>query len=406
VYAQEVALGYYDREQASWPIATASAVENLAGLMTPALANQLSWRQIELLSSVLFISANAIAYLSDSLLLDTIALGLVQGLGLACSTVLSLAINNDYFERFRTTAYGISMSGSAFGVLYLSPLVSWILDRFQPNFRLVYLALAMVFCANVLLVLFIKPRCKTSSTRSTSKNAKTIDSCKKGNENSKEQLPRRSLAPTGHKTATQANQEQETVAGSASSYLGQVVRKISRIEQHLERKSSLASISYETKSRRQSVSIWRQGANLEQFHRDNPAADCLWAPNGSSGTTSADCLRLPKSRSGLELARNASLALGEPELAREHLWRELASSQQHWATLGKGKSASRLPLCFDNLAYAKHSQLGDKQQLRPSPNGAPGQSGLLPAAPPRPGGRHFRSRFHSRQGAAGRRAQF
>jgi hypothetical protein len=157
VYAKEVEVDYYDREQASWPIATASAVENLAGIMSPALVQWLSWRQIELISTSLFVVANVLAYVSDSLLLDVFALGLIQGLALSSCTVLSLVINNDYFERYRTTAYGISMSGSTFGLLYLSPLVTWLLDTYE-NFRLVYLALAGVFACNLVLVLFIKPR--------------------------------------------------------------------------------------------------------------------------------------------------------------------------------------------------------------------------------------------------------
>ena len=225
VYAKQVAVGYYDREQASWPIASASAVENLAGILTPALARFLSWRRIELLSSCLFIAANLLAYFSNSLEVDILALGLVQGLALSTSTVLSLAINNDYFERYRTTAYGISMSGSTFGVLYLSPLVSWLLSEYD-DFRLVYLALAAVFSINLLLVMFIKPRSATLS------ECPAVDS----------------RAEVAGKGSLEAPPPPPPPSGR-----GQLSRVSSRLGTHFERQNSVASISLGARSRRQSV---------------------------------------------------------------------------------------------------------------------------------------------------------
>lgn len=216
VYAKQVAVGYYDREEASTPIATASAIENLAGVLTPALAQYLSWRKIELLSTLLFVGANLLAYFSSSLAVDILALGIVQGLALSTSTVLSLAINNDYFERYRTTAYGISMSGSTFGVLYLSPLASWLL-RDYDDFRLVYLMLSVVFSVNILLVFFIKPRAKT---------IKRSGKPQEGGQEDEHELERD---------------------------LSQLRGQLSRFESRFERQNSIASISYRARSRRQSV---------------------------------------------------------------------------------------------------------------------------------------------------------
>lgn len=243
VYAKQVSMGYYDREQASWPIATASAIENLASLLTPALARYLSWRKIELLSTCLFISANLLAYASSSLLLDVLALGCIQGLALSTSTVLSLAINNDYFERYRTTAYGISMSGSTFGVLYLTPLVSWLLNSYD-GFRLVYLALAVVFCFNILLVLFIKPRSDTIQ-RATVPGAPLAANVPKPSPGGPTPI---SLDKNG-KLDCAPEQQSEAKAGQRLSCGGRQ-RHLSRFESHFERQNSIASISYRVRSRR------------------------------------------------------------------------------------------------------------------------------------------------------------
>lgn len=168
IYARQVEINYYDREQASWPIATSSTIENLFGILTPALAQFISWKQIELLSTSLFVLSNLLAYFSSSLTLDIISLGLIQGIGLSMNTVIIMALNNDYFERYRTTAYGIALSGSTFGLLYMNPLVSRILsdcsggeeeqEGEKETFRNVYLAIACVCLLNYPLIALIVPR--------------------------------------------------------------------------------------------------------------------------------------------------------------------------------------------------------------------------------------------------------
>lgn len=162
VYAKQVAINYYDREQASWPIATSSTIENLFGILTPALAHFLTWRQIELLSTSIFILSNLLAYFSSSLTLDIISLGIIQGIGLSMNTIIIMALNNDYFEKYRTTAYGVALSGSTFGLLYMNPLVTWILskDLDGDSFRSVYLAIACVCLFNYPLIALIVPRSK------------------------------------------------------------------------------------------------------------------------------------------------------------------------------------------------------------------------------------------------------
>lgn len=284
VYAKEVSIGYYDREQASWPIATASTVENLTGILTPALASYLSWRKIELLSTSLFILANLLAYFSTTLTVDIIALGLIQGLALSTCTVLSLVINNDYFERYRTTAYGISMSGSTFGVLYLSPLVSWLLDEYS-NFRVVYLALAIVFCVNIFLVLFIKPREKTVKNNNN-------------NNNTKKHLKRSKLSFTKADGDNPSSIDASKQLEWTDDLRKQSIRKISKFESHFERKNSIASISYQVRSRRQSVLFKQCSLAIDS---DKPQISNLVFAIDLSKDTSFNGM-MSKSKSGIELA--------------------------------------------------------------------------------------------------------
>lgn len=228
VFAREVETGYYDREQASLPIATASAVECLAGIFSPAVVQLLSWRNIELISSSLFVLANLLAYFSSSLALDILALGVTQGLALSIYSVLGLLINNDYFERYRTTAYGISLSGSTFGLLYLNPIVNWLLDNYD-DFRLVYLALACLFSFNLLLVLFIRPRAEAPKLAWLSGRFQ-------GRRDHDQGEPR---AGSGVDNDTPSQDPK---------------RKRSRLEpRFLESRNSVASISYMARSRRASA---------------------------------------------------------------------------------------------------------------------------------------------------------
>lgn len=237
VYAKQVEINYYDREQASWPIATSSTIENLLGILTPALAQFISWRQIELVSTSLFILSNLIAYFSSTLTLDIISLGLIQGIGLSMNTVIIMALNNDYFERYRTTAYGIALSGSTFGLLYMNPLTSWILSNSSEGkgkekeaFRNVYLAIACVCLLNYPLIALIVPRNSEEQSREKAK-AKAKEN---EDENKNEEPYLNSIGSNNEK-----NNNKRKVENSPETYY----RKISScLNNYFARDDSIASI--------------------------------------------------------------------------------------------------------------------------------------------------------------------
>lgn len=156
IFEKIVSENYYNREEASWPISTASTIQNLAGLFTPLLSLKISWRSIEILQTVLFVAANAGAYFSSGLAVDLLCLGVVQGVALSLRYNMNIVINNEYFAKYRATAMGVSLAGSTCGVFVLKPIIAYVLDRSGHEFRYAYLTLAAIVSINLPLNLFIR----------------------------------------------------------------------------------------------------------------------------------------------------------------------------------------------------------------------------------------------------------
>lgn len=168
IFEEIVAEQYYTRGQASWPISTASTVQNLAGLLTPILVLKISWRSVEFIQTALFVAANVGAYFSRTLALDIFCLGIVQGVAFSLRYNMNVVINNEYFARYRATAMGISLAGSTCGVFALKPLISYVLDTSDHHFRNAYLTLAAIMSLNLILNLFIrKPRIPSAAAHQT-----------------------------------------------------------------------------------------------------------------------------------------------------------------------------------------------------------------------------------------------
>lgn len=270
VYAREIASNYYSHEQASWPIATASTVENLTGLLTPMLASRLTWRQIQMLSAGLIVLSNLIAYFSDSLWLDILSLGCVQGVSLSMFTVLSLAINNDYFDKYRVSAHGLAMSGGTCSIFYLGPIFTWILGYFE-NFRVAYLAVAVMMTTNIFLAMLIVPR--SDRLKLAAKRKKKLEAEKASDK--MHQLSRPHQHPPQH-----------TKLGPQASGGSLAFKKISaRLSHALERKDSLTSIAARCESRRQ-------------------LAISLWSTNNSENTTKLGGVGKPLGVASLAVAAN------------------------------------------------------------------------------------------------------
>lgn len=120
------------------------------------LALKISWRAIEIIQTVLFVGAQVGAYFSNNLGLDILCLGLIQGVALSLRYNMNIVINNEYFSKYRATAMGVSLAGSTFGVFALKPIIAYVLDTSQHQFRNAYLTLGIIVSFNIILNLFIR----------------------------------------------------------------------------------------------------------------------------------------------------------------------------------------------------------------------------------------------------------
>jgi MFS family permease len=148
------------RSEAALPFTVMGAIENMAGPLTGCLLARTtsSWRLTVFVGSCLVSLAHFIAALSaSSQIVQLLAMGLMCGLGLSFVSISFFQLNNAYFNRYRNTAFGVSMTGAAFGTLYISPLCQYFLDNFEGT-AMCYLMLGLIIAPNVPMSLLLKPK--------------------------------------------------------------------------------------------------------------------------------------------------------------------------------------------------------------------------------------------------------
>lgn len=145
------------RVEAALPFTIMGAVENMAGpLAGYLLARSDSWRLTVLAGSALLTTSHLLAALYTSLLGQTLTIGLMCGLGLSLITISSFQINNAYFVRYRSRAFGLGLTGAVFGTLYITPVCQYILDNCTTS--ACYLMLSIILFPNVPLSLLLRPK--------------------------------------------------------------------------------------------------------------------------------------------------------------------------------------------------------------------------------------------------------
>jgi len=145
------------RAQAALPFTIMGAIENMGGPLTGCLLSWTrSWRPVMFLGSTLVVLSHLLAAFCHSQLSQILAMGLMCGLGLSFVTICSFQINNAYFVRYRSGAFGLCLTGAAVGTLYISPLCKYVLTNHSTS--KCYLMLALVLAPNVPLSLLLKPK--------------------------------------------------------------------------------------------------------------------------------------------------------------------------------------------------------------------------------------------------------
>lgn len=152
------------RSQAALPFTIMGAVENMAGLFSGYLLTRLgSWRVTVCAGSLLVAVAHLLAAILASQTGQLLAMGLMCGFGQSLVTISFFQVNNAYFVRYRSTAFGLGLTGSVFGTLYITPLCQYVLDNYGTS--ACYLMLGLILLPNVPLSLLLKPK-RTNETSS------------------------------------------------------------------------------------------------------------------------------------------------------------------------------------------------------------------------------------------------
>jgi len=158
IYAKVTSEGIYTREQASWPVSSIFTTENVLGPLVSIVCYYIPLRYSMLIGGILLALGNLLAYFSDSLLVDIITIGIVQGIGYAFIFMPYMELINCYFLKYRNIATGFCLCGGTMSVFFLAPLMQWMLNNFP--WRCAYLQMAAFSCFIILSVPFLKPNPK------------------------------------------------------------------------------------------------------------------------------------------------------------------------------------------------------------------------------------------------------
>jgi len=149
-----------DRTSAAMPFTLMGAIENMSGPLSGYLLarSRNSWRLVVFAGASLISLAHFLAALFGQgwRLGQLLSMGLMCGLGLSFVTISFFQINNAYFVRYRSTAFGIGLTGAAFGAFYISPLCQYALDNFGID--ACYLMLGLILLPNVPLSLLLRSK--------------------------------------------------------------------------------------------------------------------------------------------------------------------------------------------------------------------------------------------------------
>lgn len=157
--------GSESRTDAALPYTIMGTVENMAGPLTGYLLIKFrSWRATMFIGSTLISLSHLFAAMFNSQTGQVLSIGLMCGVGLSFITISSFQINNAYFVRYRSRAFGLGLTGAAFGSFYISPICQHVLNHYSIS--LCFTTLSLILFPNVPLSLFLRPKtCDSSITK-------------------------------------------------------------------------------------------------------------------------------------------------------------------------------------------------------------------------------------------------
>lgn len=155
IYAKVTTDGIYTREEASWPVSAIFTVENCIGPFVSIIAYQTTYRKCMFIGGFLMALSNSLTAFSPNLIVDTLLIGVVQGVGYAFIFMPFMEIINNYFLKYRNIALGFALCGGTLSVFWWQPIFQYALEVFP--WRYSYLGLGAVCCINLLMVPLLRP---------------------------------------------------------------------------------------------------------------------------------------------------------------------------------------------------------------------------------------------------------
>lgn len=102
-----------------------------SGPIVAGLANQFGCRIVVMIGALITSLMYFLSAFAPSIEVIIVTCGIVGGLSTGCTYIASLIVVNEYFEKKKGIATGITMAGSGFGQLVLAPSLQYLTKRFD-----------------------------------------------------------------------------------------------------------------------------------------------------------------------------------------------------------------------------------------------------------------------------------
>ncbi|GFS92921.1 monocarboxylate transporter 12-B [Nephila pilipes] len=141
------------REEASFPYTFANFIRNTAGPLVGYLGHRLGVRPVTTFGCFLAAIGVGTCFFAENIGTITVLWGTVFGLGFGLGNILLPVKINQYFDKYRATASGISFSGACLGSFLLPPIVEVLMDIYGLSGTFLILAGLVLNCVPAALLL-------------------------------------------------------------------------------------------------------------------------------------------------------------------------------------------------------------------------------------------------------------
>ncbi|KFM77364.1 Monocarboxylate transporter 12, partial [Stegodyphus mimosarum] len=171
------------REEASFPYTFANFMRNTSGPLVGYLGHKYGVRLVTTSGCLLGAIGIAACYFAESIPIVTVLWGTLFGLGFGLGNILLPVAINQYFDKNRATASGISFSGACLGSFALPPIVEILLNTYGLSGTYLFLAGFVLNCVPAALLLkkpnFVITTAKSSQLKSVEEEKQSIVAGKK-----------------------------------------------------------------------------------------------------------------------------------------------------------------------------------------------------------------------------------